>query len=98
MELTVWGSSYCQDTLYGLLKVKDSIKNNSVKIILNNISTNMPVLKEFMNNRENNPIYKPVKENNGIGMPYFVFEDGTETLNLEEALEKIAIENEKAAK
>lgn len=93
MKLTIFGSHLCQDTMYAIYRIKDSIRNDSIKVVFNNISTNFPVLKEFLKNRENNPIYDLVKINDKIGIPYFIFEDGTETLDLDEVLKKISIEN-----
>lgn len=93
LKLTIVGSHLCQDTMYAIYKIKDHIKNDRIKVVFNNISTNFPVLKAFLKNRENNPIYDLVKANDKIGIPYFIFEDGTETLDLDEVLEKISTEN-----
>ena len=93
MKLTIVGSHLCQDTMYAIYRIKDSIRNDIIKVVFNNISTNFSVLKEFLKNRENNPIYDFVKVKDKIGIPYFIFEDGTETLDLDEVLEKISTEN-----
>ena len=44
LEIRLMGSHLCQDTLYALIKLKDE----KVDIEFCNLSTNFPVLKEFM--------------------------------------------------
>lgn len=43
-------------------------------------------LKEFLRLRDTHPIFEPVREHSGIGIPFFVNEDGKETFDLDEAL------------
>ncbi len=86
MKLTLIGSHLCQDTLYALNKLKDC----GAKIDFQNISASFPALKMFLNARENNEKFREVKRNGGIGIPFMIFEDGTETFSLDEALKKIS--------
>ncbi len=46
-------------------------------------------LAEFLRIRDNDENYIPVKERGGIGIPYFIFEDGTKTLDTDEAIAKL---------
>lgn len=39
-------------------------------------------LKEFLAIRENNAIFDNAKKNGGLGIPCFVLEDGTRTLDI----------------
>lgn len=43
-------------------------------------------LKEFLHLRDTEPIFEPVREHSGIGIPLFVNEDGRMTFDLDEAL------------
>ena len=43
-------------------------------------------LREFLAIRDTDPLFAPVRERGGIGIPLFVREDGTTTLELDEAL------------
>lgn len=43
-------------------------------------------LKEFLALRDHDPIFAPVREQGGIGVPFFVNEDGRKTFDLNEAL------------
>lgn len=47
-------------------------------------------MKLFLNKREHDQKYVPMKENGGIGIPFMIFEDGTETFSLDEALKKVS--------
>ena len=38
-------------------------------------------LREFLNMRDNNPVFEQVKENNGIGIPLFINDDGRKTID-----------------
>jgi len=84
MKLTMYGSHLCQDTLYGLLKVKDA----GAQVEFHNISACLPDLRAFMTIRETDPVYAEVSRER-IGMPLFVYEDGRKTLDLNEVLERL---------
>ena len=75
MKLILIGSHLCQDTLYALNKLKDY----KVEIDFQDISSSFPALKLFLNKREHDQKYVPVKENGG-----------TETFSLDEALKKVS--------
>lgn len=87
MKLTMYGSHLCQDTLYGLLKVKDA----GAQVEFHNISACLPDLRAFMTIRETDPVYAEVSRER-IGMPLFVYEDGSKTLDLNEVLERLKSE------
>lgn len=85
MKLTMIGSHLCQDTLYALMKLKEA----GAEIDFQDISSSFPALKKYVETREQNPKYEQVKKNGGIGIPFMIFEDGTETFSLEEVLVKL---------
>lgn len=89
MKLTVIGSHLCQDTLYALNKLKDC----GAEIDFQDISSSFPALKLFLNTREHNEKYELIKKNGGIGIPFMVFKDGTETFSLEEAIKKATMQD-----
>ena len=47
-----------------------------------NISAALSDLKEFLAIRENDAIFDNAKKNGGLGIPCFVLEDGTRTLDI----------------
>lgn len=50
------------------------------------ITENTDNLKEFLRMRDSDPVFVPVKEHGGIGIPLFIREDGTKTFDIDEAL------------
>ena len=43
-------------------------------------------LDEFLALRDHDPVFAPVREHGGIGIPLFVREDGRKTFDIDEAL------------
>lgn len=69
----------CPDCASVKLQVKG---NPNFEVI--DISSDVHFLKEFLQLRDNNPAFKPVKERGAIGIPCFVKEDGSITFNPED--------------
>ena len=82
MKVTVIGSHLCPDTLYTIQKLKEADADLSFV----NISAALADLKTFLAIRESDALYDEVRKNGGIGIPLFVLEDGTRTLDLEKVL------------
>lgn len=82
MKITVIGSHLCPDTLYALNRLSE----NKADITFLNISASLSDLKAYLAQRESNPLYQSVKADGGIGIPLFILEDGTTTLDLNQVL------------
>lgn len=82
MKVTVVGSHLCPDTLYALNKLVEA----GAEIEFKNLSASLPDLKVYLNLRDNEAMYENVKQGGGIGIPCFILEDGTKTLDLKEVL------------
>lgn len=82
MKVTVIGSHLCPDTLYALNRLSEA----KAEIEFKNISASLPDLKLYLAQRDSNPLYAGIRENGGIGIPCFVLEDGSTTLDLNEVL------------
>ena len=82
MKVTVIGSHLCPDTLYALNKLVEA----KADIEFKNISASLPDLKIYLKLRDSEAMYEKIKENGGIGIPCFLLEDGTKTLNLDDVL------------
>lgn len=85
MEVIMYGSHLCQDVLFAVYKLKEQ----GVQIDFRNISVDFSALKEFMNFRENYEIFTEIKQNNKLGIPFFVLNDGNYTFDFNEIIEKI---------
>ena len=82
MKVTVIGSHLCPDTLYALNKLVEA----KADIEFKNISASLPDLKIYLKLRDSEAMYEKIKEHGGIGIPCFLLEDGTKTLNLDDVL------------
>lgn len=85
MKVKVIGSHLCPDTLYALCKLSEK----HVDMEFKNLSASLPDLKEYLAARDSDPLYEAVKAGGGIGIPYFVLEDGSTTLDLDVVLAKL---------
>ena len=84
MKITVVGSHLCPDTLYALCQLRD----RNIEVDFKDLSASLPDLKEYLSLRQSLDIYKNVRDAGGIGIPCFILEDGTKTLDLNEVLGK----------
>lgn len=79
--LKVYGADICIDCRnYKAIQKSRGFEAEYIDIIEN--TTN---LKEFLEIRDGDPIFEPVRERHGIGIPLFVKEDGTKTFDIDEA-------------
>ena len=80
--LKVYGADICIDCRnYKALR-----KARGFADVYIDITESTANLREFLAIRDTSPVFAPVKEHGGIGIPLFVREDGTATLELDEAL------------
>ena len=82
MKITVIGSRLCSDTLYAL----DKLEEAQADFTFRDITASLEDLKAYLALRDSNPLYEAVKQNGSIGIPAFVLEDGTVTLDLADVL------------
>ena len=85
MKLTILGSHLCEDTRNSL-KI---LKEKNVEVIFENLSESLDSLKKYLSVRETSEMYAGVRAAGGIGIPCFILEDGTETLDLTVVLSKL---------
>ena len=53
------------------------------------ITDSTTTMKEFLKYRDNEKLFEEVKKENKIGIPFFVFEDGFKTLDIDKAINVI---------
>ena len=85
MKVTVIGSHLCPDTLYALNKLVEA----KADITFQNLSASLPDLKAYLALRESSPVFEGPKARGSLGIPCFVREDGTVTLELEQVLSQL---------
>ncbi len=72
--------------------VHEQIKGKENEYEFIDIGSHVSKLKEFLKIRDNDHIFDEIKVNGKIGIPCFVFEDGSISLNPEDAKLKSTIE------
>ena len=82
MKVTVICSHLCPDTLYALQQLAAAGAEIDFKDILSCHAD----LKAYLNLRDNSDLYAQIRGTERLGIPCFVKEDGTTTLNLAEVL------------
>jgi glutaredoxin-related protein len=82
--ITMLGNRICKDCVAAM----EVIDRERLPITFHDMSTVIDYLKEFLTVRSQNPeVFKEAKENNGIGIPVFILDDGTVTMDCEAAFE-----------
>ena len=80
--LKIYGSMLCPDCV----ECRADLDKAGVQYEYLDFSENLKALKEFLAIRDGNPLFDPVREKGGIGIPCIVREDGSITLDWEEFL------------
>lgn len=78
--IKVYGMDTCPDCTY----VKDQIQGDDRFEVID-IGSHVRNLKAFLKLRDNSPVFDEAKKVGAAGIPCFVLEDGTVTLNPEDA-------------
>ncbi|MEE3489168.1 MAG: glutaredoxin [Bulleidia sp.] len=79
--IKIYGMPSCPDCSY----VHDQIVGREDEFDYIDIGSHVKKMKEFTRLRDTNPVFDTCKASGGIGIPAFVFEDGTVSLDPEDA-------------
>jgi len=79
--MKVYGAEICVDCR----NYKAIQKSRGFEAEYVDIMENTKKLKEFLEIRDTDPVFDPVKAHHGIGIPLFVREDGAKTFDINEA-------------
>lgn len=82
MNVTVIGSHLCADTLYALNQLAAAGVNTEFKDILSCHAD----LREYLKLRDTHPVYEKIRGTERLGVPCFVLDDGSLTLEIKEIL------------
>ena len=82
MKVTLIGSHLCPDTLYAINRLCEA----GAELEFKNLSASLADLKAYLALRESSPLFDGPKARGSLGIPCFVLEDGTLTLDLEQVL------------
>lgn len=79
--IKVYGAEICVDCR----NYKAIQKNRGFEAEYIDITENTKNLREFLEIRDQDSVFEPVKARHGIGIPLFVREDGAKTFDFDEA-------------
>ena len=82
MKVKVIGSHLCPDTLYALNRLTAA----GVEADFQDILSCHEVLLDYLRILESSPLYEEIRGARRLGIPCFVGEDGSMTLNLDDIL------------
>ena len=85
MNVIFYGTTLCPDCRAAI----ELFEKNNVKPDFRSFTDDLKIMKEFLTLRDTSEKFVQVKANGGIGIPAFVFEDGTVTLDENEALAEL---------
>lgn len=83
MKVIMYGSRICSDCLWAEGKIKE---RSDIELEYRQITKDVPTLKEFLAYRDHDPVFDQVRELGLVGIPFYILEDGTKTLNTKEVL------------
>lgn len=81
MKIIMYGTGICPDCVEAKTKLDTC---SDIELDYRDITKDTKTLKEFLAYRDHEKIFAPIIENGGIGIPFFLLEDGTKTFELED--------------
>lgn len=79
MKVIMYGAGICGDCV----QAKEILSRYpDIQLDYRSITDSIKTLKEFLSYRDHEEMFISVKENGHIGIPFFVLEDGTKTLDV----------------
>ncbi len=85
MKITMYGISSCHDCV----DAEKLLNEKGIPFEYRDFAKDAIYLKEFLLLREHAPNFAFVRENDYIGIPYFILEDGTATFDVSEVVAKV---------
>ncbi|MFL0167108.1 glutaredoxin [Candidatus Clostridium helianthi] len=79
MKLTMYGAAICPDCVEAKVILE---KHKDIELDYKNITESTKILKEFLSYRDNDKMFTNVVKERKIGIPFFILEDGTKTLDI----------------
>nr|WP_312292155.1 glutaredoxin [Clostridium chromiireducens] len=79
MKITMYGTAICPDCVEAKVILE---KHKDIELDYKNIIESTKMLKEFLSYRDNDKMFTNVVKEGKIGIPFFILEDGTKTLDI----------------
>lgn len=79
MKITMYGAVICPNCVEAKAILE---KHKDIELDYKNIIESTTMLKEFLSYRDNDKMFASVVKEGKIGIPFFILEDGTKTLDI----------------
>lgn len=79
MKIKMYGAAICPDCVEAKAILE---KHKDIELDYKNIIESTTMLKEFLSYRDNDEMFVNVIKEGRIGIPFFILEDGTKTLDI----------------
>lgn len=79
MKIKMYGAAICPDCVEAKAILE---KHKDIELDYKNIIESTIMLKEFLSYRDNDEMFVNVIKEGRIGIPFFILEDGTKTLDI----------------
>ncbi len=83
MKIIMYGAEACPDCVSAKARLSSVAE---IEVDYRDITKSLRTLKEFLSFRDHDEIFAPVIRAGGIGIPFFILEDQTRTLELSDFL------------
>jgi glutaredoxin-related protein len=93
MKIVMYGAEICPDCVNAKEVMQ---KDSDIELDYRSITESTTTLKEFLAYRDHEELFQSVKENGKIGIPFFILEDGTKTLEITDFMSIDNLDNEKS--
>lgn len=90
MKVIIYGSEICGDCTDVLQRLKE-ISANDLQYYFIDITENVTNMKRFLKLRDTSDLFLDVREQHTIGIPFFQFDDGFCTLDVNAAYKKMGL-------
>lgn len=84
MKIIMYGAEICPDCVEAKALLSASAQ---VELEYRDITKSTKTLKEFLSYRDHEELFAPVVKDGKIGIPFFILEDGTKTLEVRDIVE-----------
>lgn len=78
MKVIMYGSRICADCVRA---EEQLLERDDIELDYRIMTGDVETLKEFLNYRDHEAVFEPARQKGYIGIPFFILEDGTKTLN-----------------
>lgn len=86
--IKVYGSPLCPDCV----EAKANLDADQIPYEFIDITASIPKLREFLNLRDHDPAFLPVKENGSVGIPAIVKDNGQVTVDWKSVIREAGFE------